>query len=89
MSNTKGGDPARLRANRASGARSKASGAARASSSGADFGEASPRRAECVLEFENLARRELELLGEDPARAGLVKTPARIARALLWLTRGY
>jgi GTP cyclohydrolase I len=31
----------------------------------------------------------LELLGEDPARAGLVRTPHRVAEALRWLTRGY
>ncbi|HET9982185.1 MAG TPA: GTP cyclohydrolase I FolE [Longimicrobiales bacterium] len=31
----------------------------------------------------------LELLGEDPARAGLARTPHRVAEALTWLTRGY
>lgn len=31
----------------------------------------------------------LESLGEDPSRAGLVKTPARVADSLRWLTRGY
>lgn len=31
----------------------------------------------------------LELLGEDPERAGLRDTPQRAARALQWLTRGY
>ncbi|HEX7048769.1 MAG TPA: GTP cyclohydrolase I FolE [Longimicrobiales bacterium] len=40
-------------------------------------------------ELEGLVRRLLELLGEDPARAGLVATPRRVARALRWLTRGY
>ena len=40
-------------------------------------------------EFEGLIRRQLELLGEDPAREGLVKTPQRVANALTWLTRGY
>ena len=40
-------------------------------------------------EFESLVRRMLELLGEDPAREGLVRTPARVANALTWLTRGY
>jgi GTP cyclohydrolase IA len=40
-------------------------------------------------EFELLVRRELELLGEDPEREGLVRTPARVASALKWLTQGY
>jgi GTP cyclohydrolase IA len=40
-------------------------------------------------EFVALVRRELELLGEDPARPGIAKTPVRVARALTWLTRGY
>jgi GTP cyclohydrolase I len=40
-------------------------------------------------EFEALVRRELELLGEDPEREGLQRTPARVAAALKWMTRGY
>ncbi|HEY3745208.1 MAG TPA: GTP cyclohydrolase I FolE [Gemmatimonadaceae bacterium] len=40
-------------------------------------------------EFEELVRRELELLGEDPAREGLVRTPARVAKSLRWMTQGY
>jgi GTP cyclohydrolase I len=31
----------------------------------------------------------LELLGEDTKREGLVKTPARVARALRFMTKGY
>jgi GTP cyclohydrolase IA len=40
-------------------------------------------------EFQALVRRELELLGEDPERPGIAKTPQRVANALTWLTRGY
>jgi GTP cyclohydrolase I len=36
-----------------------------------------------------LVRQQLQLLGEDPERDGLVKTPERVAQSLAWLTRGY
>ena len=42
-----------------------------------------------TLELEMLVRRQLELLGEDPDRDGLQRTPARVASSLSWLTRGY
>ena len=36
-----------------------------------------------------LVKQLLVELGEDPSRDGLLKTPARVARSLLFLTRGY
>jgi len=41
------------------------------------------------VEYESLVKRQLELLGEDPSRIGLARTPHRVARAMTWLTRGY
>jgi GTP cyclohydrolase I len=47
------------------------------------------RGAEPSIELEDIIRRQLDLLGEDSSREGLVKTPARVAASLSWLTRGY
>ena len=48
-----------------------------------------PEPQRIVPELEQLVRRQLELIGEDPSRDGLARTPERVARSLEWLTRGY
>jgi GTP cyclohydrolase I len=39
--------------------------------------------------LEALVRAQLKELGEDPGRDGLVRTPARVAKAMRFLTAGY
>jgi len=40
-------------------------------------------------EFEGAVKKVLELLGENPEREGLLKTPSRVAKAWEFLTEGY
>ena len=40
-------------------------------------------------EFENLVKRMLELLDEDPNREGLLKTPKRVFKSFEFMTQGY
>jgi len=41
------------------------------------------------VSYEDLVREQLRRLGEDPDRPSLDGTPARVEKAMMWLTRGY
>lgn len=42
-----------------------------------------------IFQLADIFSKELKLLGEDPTREGLLKTPTRVAKAMLTLTQGY
>src|SRR5215208_2889666 len=48
-----------------------------------------PLTLDVAAPYEELVQRQLALLGEDPERDGLLKTPERVAKSMQWLTRGY
>lgn len=45
--------------------------------------------ADTIEEMAKMYRRILELIGEDPEREGLLRTPIRVAKAMNYLTVGY
>ena len=44
---------------------------------------------ELILQLADHYREIIKILGEDPTRDGLLKTPERVAKAMLYVTQGY
>ena len=42
-----------------------------------------------IATLSSAIRTVLECIGEDPDREGLLRTPERYAKALMWMTKGY
>jgi GTP cyclohydrolase I len=51
--------------------------------------EGNPPKLLSEASLEELVEAQLARLGIDPSRPGLSESPARVARSLRWLTRGY
>lgn len=56
---------------------------------GAQAAHSAGSKEERMAQMEGAVETLLRCIGEDPSREGLVKTPARVARALLEMTAGY
>lgn len=51
--------------------------------------ETPEQNAERVQKLAGAVKTILECVGEDPEREGLLGTPERYAKAMLWFTKGY
>ncbi len=51
--------------------------------------ESPEHAAERLSKISGAVRTIIENLGEDPSRQGLLDTPERLSKALLYFTRGY